>query len=110
MTSYSRYAGFAALALLAACGKPAADLDNQEAAATANAENAEHDADVRAGALEEEADLLNGEAARIGGAQGNALENRSAVDEKTADAIVKSGEDKARQIEDKSEAALQNRQ
>jgi len=110
MTSYRRYAGLAALVVLAACNHSTTDIDNQEAAATANAENAEHDADTRAEALDQEADLLNGEAARIGGAQGNALENRAALDEKTADAIVKRGEDQARRIENGSEAALQDKQ
>ena len=103
-------AALAALAALAACNHAKTDIDNQEVAATANAENAEYDADARAGALDQEADVLNNEAARIGGARGDALENRAALDEKAADAIVRHGEDQARQIEDRSEAALQNRQ
>jgi hypothetical protein len=105
----SRFAGLAALALLTACGSKT-DVDNQEAAATANADNAEYDADARAEALDAQADLLNNEAARIGGNEANALENRAATDEKAADAIVKRGEEQARQIEDSSAAALQNKQ
>lgn len=109
MTVRSRYAGLAALALLAACGSKT-DVDNLEAAATINAEDAEHDADTRAEALDAQADLLNGEANRIGGAEGAALDNRAAADEKAADEIVKRGEAKAKQIEDASENALQNKQ